>query len=107
MIISIDWLKEFVNIEENPNELADLLSEIGLESELGFFPTEIPGVVIGMVESTNNHPNADKLKVCIVNDGNKNHTVVCGAPNVQEGQTIAFATVGSVLPGNLKIKARS
>ena len=41
MIISIDWLKEFVNIEENPNELADLLSIIGLESELGSFPTEI------------------------------------------------------------------
>ena len=104
MIISIDWLKEFVDIEENPNELADLLSIIGLEAELGSFPTEISGVVIGKVESTDKHPNADKLKVCTVNDGNKNHTVVCGAPNVQKGQTIAFATVGSILPGNFKIK---
>ena len=104
MIVAIDWLKEFVKIEESPDELAELLSIIGLEAEKSLVPLSIPGVVIGKVESTDKHPDADKLKVCMVNDGSVLHQVVCGAPNVENGQTIAFATIGSVLPGNLKIK---
>ena len=104
MIVSLDWLKEFVDIQESPDELAELLSGIGLEAEVTSVPTEIPGVVIGKVESAEKHPDADKLKLCTVNDGKQVHQVVCGAPNVDAGQTIAFATVGSVLPGNLKIK---
>ena len=104
MRISIDWLKEFVNIDEAPDVLADILSNTGLEAEVTDFPLEIPGVVIGKVESAVQHPDADKLKLCMVNDGRQTHQVVCGAPNVASGQTIAFATVGAVLPGNFKIK---
>ena len=104
MIISLDWLKEFVDIDESPDELSDLLSGIGLEAEATSVPTEISGVVIGKVETAEKHPDADKLKLCTVNDGKQVHQVVCGAPNVDSGQTIAFATVGSVLPGKLKIK---
>ena len=104
MIISLDWLKEFVDIKESPNELAELLSSIGLEAEATLIPLEVQGVVIGKVESAEKHPNADKLKLCMVNDGKQVHQVVCGAPNVETGQTIAFAAVGSVLPGKLKIK---
>jgi len=102
--ISIDWLKEFVNIDETPEVLADILSNTGLEAEVTDFPLDIPGVIIGKVESTVKHPDADKLKLCMVNDGKQTHQVVCGAPNVDSGQTIAFATVGAVLPGNFKIK---
>ena len=104
MRISIDWLKEFVNIDETPEVLADILSNTGLEAEVTDFPLDIPGVIIGKVESTVKHPDADKLKLCMVNDGKQTHQVVCGAPNVDSGQTIAFATVGAVLPGNFKIK---
>ena len=104
MIISIDWLKEFVDIKESPNQLADLLSSMGLEAVATSVPTEISGVVIGKVETADKHPDADKLKLCTVNDGKQVNQVVCGAPNVDAGQTIAFATVGSLLPGNLKIK---
>ncbi len=104
MIISLDWLKEFVDIDESPDELSDLLSGIGLEAEATSVPTEISGVVIGKVETAEKHPDADKLKLCTVNDGKQVHQVVCGAPNVDAGQTIAFATVGSVLPEKLKIK---
>ena len=64
MIISLDWLKEFADIQESPNELADLLSGIGLEAEATSVPTEISGVVIGKVETAEKHPDADKLKLC-------------------------------------------
>ncbi|GIR89170.1 MAG: hypothetical protein CM15mP87_06620 [Candidatus Neomarinimicrobiota bacterium] len=74
------------------------------EAELNSAPLSLPGVIIGKVESTKKHPDADKLKICIVNDGQKTHQVICGAPNVDSGQLIPFATVGSILPGNLKIK---
>ena len=104
MRVSIDWLKEFVEINETPEVLADLLSNSGLESEVTDVPLEIPGVIIGKVESAIKHPDADKLKLCMVNDGDQIHQVVCGAPNVDSGQIIAFATVGAVLPGNFKIK---
>ena len=104
MRVSIDWLKEFVEINETPEVLADLLSNSGLESEVTDVPLDIPGVIIGKVESAIKHPDADKLKLCMVNDGDQIHQVVCGAPNVDSGQIIAFATVGAVLPGNFKIK---
>ena len=104
MIVSIEWLKEFVDINEPVAELADLLTNAGLEAAVTGAPSELPGVVIGTVETAEKHPDADKLKLCTVNDGNEVHQVVCGAPNVEAGQTIAFARVGSVLPGNSKIK---
>ena len=104
MIVSIDWLREFLEVKESPNELANKLSNSGLEAELTSAPLSLPGVIIGKVESTEKHPNADKLKIWMVNDGQKTHQVICGAPNVDTGQLIPFATVGSILPGNLKIK---
>ena len=104
MIVSIEWLKEFVDINETVEELADLLTNVGLEAAVTGAPSEIPGVVIGIVETAGKHPDADKLKLCTVNDGNEVHQVVCGAQNVEAGQTIAFAKVGSVLPGISKIK---
>tara|TARA_Y100000590_G_scaffold241253_1_gene271276 strand:+ start:3612 stop:5990 length:2379 start_codon:yes stop_codon:yes gene_type:complete len=104
MIISIEWLKEFIDIKESNQDLADILSSIGLEAELNGIPQSLEGVITAKVESIKSHPNADRLKICIVNDGIKNFQVVCGAPNVDKGQTIAFAKVGSVLPGNFKIK---
>ena len=104
MRISIEWLKDFVKINESLDDLVNLLTDIGLEAEISSIPLELPGVVIGKVESVEKHSNADRLRVCMVGDGTDSHQIVCGAPNVQEGQTVAFATVGSVLPGNLKIK---
>ena len=104
MIISLEWLRKFVDIEEKPEQLAELLSNIGLEAEPTKVPISIPGVVIGKVKNTRKHPNADKLKICNVSDGEKINQVICGAPNVSEGQIIAYATIGTILPGNFKIK---
>ena len=55
MIVSIDWLREFLEIKESPNELADMLSSSGLEAELNSVPLLLPGVIIGKVESTEKH----------------------------------------------------
>ena len=75
MIVSIEWLKEFVDINETAAELADLLTNTGLETAVTGAPSEIPGVVIGTVETAGQHPDADKLKLCTVNDGNEVHQV--------------------------------
>ncbi len=56
MIVSIDWLREFLEIKESPNELADMLSNLGLEAELNSAPLSLRGVIIGKVESTEKHP---------------------------------------------------
>ncbi len=104
MIISLEWLQDFVNINESPQELSDILSNIGLEAETTDTNVETPGVIIANVESAEKHPNADKLKICMVNDGDTIHQVICGAPNVEPGQLVPFAKIGSVLPGNFKIK---
>ena len=66
MIVSINWLKEFVDIKEPPDKLADMLSSIGLEAEFLNSFDGLDGVVIGKVKSIEKHPNADRLSVCIV-----------------------------------------
>jgi len=103
MRISIEWLKEFVEVKENPSALADMLSMLGLESEVVHDFSLLSNVVVGKVVTAKKHPNADRLKLCTVNDGAHTLNVVCGAPNVDAGQTIAFAQVGAVLPGDFVI----
>ena len=103
MRISIDWLKEFVSIKEDPADLADMLSMLGLEAKPVHDFSVLSGVVIGKVATAKKHPNADRLQLCTVNDGTTTVNVVCGAPNVAAGQTVPFAQVGAELPGGFKI----
>ncbi len=107
MKASYNWLKEHLPLEISATELSAHLLKIGFEvaghERLG--PT-FTGVVVGKVVSKEKHPNADKLSVCVVDDGAVKRTVVCGAPNVDAGQTIAYARPGAVLPGNFKIEGR-
>ncbi|MER2170514.1 MAG: YtpR family tRNA-binding protein [Psychrobacillus psychrodurans] len=63
-----------------------------------------PKFVVGLVESLEQHPNADKLKVCQVNVGNETLQIVCGAPNVDAGQRVVVAKVGAVMPSGMVIK---
>jgi phenylalanyl-tRNA synthetase beta chain len=106
MKISSNWLREHLDHGLSVPELSTLLLKLGFEiagiSHLG--PT-FTGVVVAKVLTREKHPNADKLAVCVVDDGAKQWNVVCGAPNVAAGQTIAFARIGAVLPGNFKIGA--
>jgi phenylalanyl-tRNA synthetase beta chain len=107
MKISSNWLKEHLDHGLSTEELSARLLSLGFEiagvEKLG--PT-FTGVVVGKVLAKDKHPNADKLAVCVVDDGAKHWNVVCGAPNVAAGQTIAFARIGAVLPGNFKIEGR-
>ena len=65
---------------------------------------EFSGVVVAEILSAEQHPDADKLRVCQVSDGKETYSVVCGAPNARAGIKVPFAQVGAVLPGNFKIK---
>ncbi|MEE9189870.1 MAG: phenylalanine--tRNA ligase subunit beta, partial [Candidatus Neomarinimicrobiota bacterium] len=104
MLVSIDWLKKYVDINENIRELSDLFTMLGHEAE-DFIEPDISGpVVTAIVKDVNNHPNAENLKICSVYDGQKNFKVICGAPNVKAGQTAVFAKIGSTLPGGMKIQ---
>ncbi|UPT73576.1 MAG: phenylalanine--tRNA ligase subunit beta [Elusimicrobiota bacterium] len=107
MKISYNWLKEHIVLDLSVDDLSSHLLKLGFEvagrTRLG--PT-FTGVVVGKVVSREKHPNADKLSVCVVDDGTVKRTVVCGAPNVDAGQTIAYARPGAVLPGGFKIEGR-
>ena len=105
MIISYNWLKEFVDCDLPPAELADLLTMLGLEVDgMRSVGAGFDSVVVALVEEKAQHPNADKLSLCKVNDGVEIHTVVCGAQNFSTGDRVALARLGSVLPGDFKIK---
>ncbi len=104
MIVVLDWLRDFVDIKESPQELADLLTMQGIEAENITDDKQLNNAVTAQVISVFKHPNADKLKICEVYDGSDTHRLICGAPNVKEGQITVLAKVGAVLSGGLKIK---
>ena len=103
MKVSLSWLKRFVDFDSSASELADKLTMRGFESEVVTDFSSLDHIVVGEVKSAEKHPDADKLKVCMVSDGKETYNVVCGAPNVDKDQKIVFAKVGSVLPGDFKI----
>lgn len=105
MKFSEAWLREWVSPPIDRDALFAQLTMAGLEVE-GFEPVagEFGGVVVGEVLKVESHPDAEKLSVCEVSDGAERFQVVCGAPNVRGGMRTAFARVGAVLPGDLKIR---
>ncbi|MGD9486895.1 MAG: phenylalanine--tRNA ligase subunit beta [Calditrichaceae bacterium] len=105
MKLSYDWLKKYIDFNYSPDELADKLTNLGIEvEEINTLIPEFSGVVVGNVKSVNKHPDADKLSVCTVSDGEEDFQVICGAPNVAEGQLVPFAKVDAVLPNGMKIR---
>ena len=104
MNISINWLKEYIDFQgKSVKEISDGLTLAGLEAE-GFTELQrLENVVTAKVIHKEKHPNADKLNLCRVTDGVQEYQVVCGAPNVAEGQIVPFAKIGAVL-GDIKIK---
>jgi len=99
------WLREWVDPDIAREALLEQLTMAGLEVD-GVEPVagDFAGVVVARVTDCSQHPDADKLRVCAVDDGDGVHQVICGAPNVRAGLTVAFARIGSVLPDNFKIK---
>ncbi|OGU77842.1 MAG: phenylalanine--tRNA ligase subunit beta [Ignavibacteria bacterium RBG_16_34_14] len=100
MKASLNWTKEYVNLEGIPvQEIIDKLTMSGLEVEDFVNQQEIyKDFVVGLVTSKEKHPNADKLSLCKVNTGSEELIVVCGAANVASGQKIVFAPVGTIIP---------
>ncbi len=107
MLISYRWLNRHVDLSGlDPQQIAlDLtLSTAEVEGVEPFAP-HLADVTVGLVKTREKHPDADKLSVCTVDVGaGEDLSIVCGAPNVDAGQRVAVATVGTVLPGELKIK---
>ena len=102
MKISLNWLKQYIDISETPQEISTILTDTGLEVE-GLEEVEsvkggLKGLVIGEVLTCSQHPNADKLKLTTVDIGTDEPSpIVCGAPNVAAGQKVVVATVGASL----------
>ncbi|MDX1466194.1 MAG: phenylalanine--tRNA ligase subunit beta [Halomonas sp.] len=106
MKFSEQWLRDWVSPALSTQALADQITMAGLEVD-GVEPVaeRFSDVVVARVVAKAPHPDADKLNVCQVDDGSGERVqVVCGAPNVAEGQRVAFARVGAVLPGDFTIK---
>ncbi|MEP5567488.1 MAG: phenylalanine--tRNA ligase subunit beta [Halioglobus sp.] len=105
MIISEQWLREWVSPPMSTEELAHQITMAGLEVDaIDPVAGEFTGVVVAEILSAQQHPGADKLRVCEVSTGNGTVQIVCGAPNARAGLKAPLATVGGVLPGNFKIK---
>lgn len=107
MKVSLNWLKNYIDLEDiTIEQIVDKLTFAGLEIEEVIDQAKIyENIVVGYVKERKKHPNADKLSLCIVNDGSRDYSVVCGAPNVAEGQKVPFAKIGAVIPSNgLKIE---
>lgn len=106
MIVTKNWLNEWIDLGGvSTEQLLKTFNSIGLEVDRHEAILVPDGVVVGYVEQCERHPDADKLSVCQVNIGSATRQIVCGASNVRAGIHIALATVGSELPGGLKIKA--
>ncbi len=104
MKVSINWLNQYFAEKLDPKDLVkkfNLMSQevAGLERLV-----DIDGLVIGHVKSAIKHPDADKLKVCMVDVGDEELQIICGAPNVDANQKVIVAKIGVTLPGDFKIK---
>ena len=109
MKLSYNWLKDYLEFDLTPAQVADAITSIGIEVDSIEEQEEIPGglagVVVAEVLECEPHPDSDHLHVTKVDAGDGAPvTVVCGAPNVAAGQKVLFATLGTVLPGDFKIK---
>ena len=112
MKISVNWLKQFTDIDLSVDELVKKIgAQLGAVEEVIDLGQKYKGIVVAKVVSCEKHPNADKLSVCLLDDGgttpdvnrdeNGHVQVVCGAPNVREGLTVAWLPPGSVVPSTL------
>jgi phenylalanyl-tRNA synthetase beta chain len=109
MKISLSWLSEYVDVKEfsqKPEELAKLLTAAGLEVEGFDDPSKsLRNVVVGQIVELGKHPNAEKLTLCQVDIGDgKPRQIVCGAKNHKQGDRVAVALPGAILPGNFAIQ---
>ena len=106
MLVSLKWLKDYIDLELSAEELADRLTMAGLEvDEIQTLAPKFSGVVVAKILSVRPHPNADKLSLCDVTDGVETYPIVCGAKNIHAGDVVPLAKAGAVIPGGYTIKS--
>ncbi len=106
MKVTLSWIKEYIALDLEPEEIASKLTMAGLEVDaVENLYAYLHDVVVAKVLEVKNHPDADKLSCCVVDTGSGNPAqIVCGAPNVRAGMYSACALPGVMLPGDVKIK---
>jgi phenylalanyl-tRNA synthetase beta chain len=109
MNVSLRWLEDFLRRPLEPGDVAERLAMLGAPVDaIEPLHDDLGDIVVALVEEVRPHPNADRLRLCTVNDGAyERHTVVCGASNVTAGHKYPFARVGTTLPGGLHIEPRT
>jgi phenylalanyl-tRNA synthetase beta chain len=106
MLVSIKWLKDYVDIDLTAAQLADKLTMAGLEvDEIKTIKPAFSGVIVARIISVKSHPSADKLSLCEVSDGKQNYPIVCGAKNIKAGDIVPLAKIGATIPGGFTIKS--
>ncbi len=105
MKVSLNWLKDYVDIQMDLKDLVNLLTMAGLEvEEVSSVGEGLEKTIVAEIESIQKHPNADRLSWVKVKTGEENLSIVCGATNIREGQKVPLALVGAKLPNGLEIK---
>ncbi|MGZ3612840.1 MAG: YtpR family tRNA-binding protein, partial [Thermodesulfobacteriota bacterium] len=105
MKVSLNWLKDFVDIRMELKELVNLLTMAGLEVEEAISIGEgFEKVVVAQIHSIRKHPNADRLSLVEAKTGQETFSIVCGATNIREGQRVPLALLGARLPNGIEIK---
>src|SRR5205809_911808 len=102
----VNWLGEFVDLPEDPEEIADLLTRAGVETKnIETRGAKIDNVIVSQITASSRHPNADRLTVCEVNDGSgTKRQIVCGATNYKVGDKVPLALPGAKLPNGTEIR---
>ncbi|KAF5408870.1 MAG: Phenylalanine--tRNA ligase beta subunit [Candidatus Udaeobacter sp.] len=106
MKFSVNWLREFVDLPERPEEIADLLTRAGVETEnIETRGANVGRVIVAQITASSRHPKADRLSVCEVDDGSgTKRQIVCGATNYKVGDKVPLALPGAKLPNGLEIR---
>src|SRR5216110_2324251 len=106
MKFSVNWLREFVDLPENPEEIADLLTRAGVETEnIETRGAKVDKVIVSQITASSRHPNADRLTVCDVDDASgTKRQIVCGATNYKVGDRVPLALPGTKLPNGTEIR---
>jgi phenylalanyl-tRNA synthetase beta chain len=106
MKFSVNWLHEFVDLPEKPDEIADLLTRAGIETKnVETRGANIDKVIVSQITASSRHPNADRLTVCEVDDGGSTkRQIVCGATNYKVGDKVPLALPGAKLPNGTEIR---
>ena len=106
MKFSVNWLREFVDLPKNPEDIAELLTRAGIETKnMETRGANVDNVIVSQITASSRHPNADRLSVCEVDDGSgTKRQIVCGATNYKAGDKVPLALPGAKLPNGTEIR---